>query len=119
MSDVEIEVGKLVDIEDPGCREFAIGAGDWPFRGFIIRRGQDVFAYQNVCAHVGHPLNWSPDSFLTIDRSAIICASHGATYEIETGKCFAGPGVGGALRKVDVSVRGGIVYVVGPDGVGL
>lgn len=114
-ADVEIVVGPLDDIEDPGCREFEIGEGDWPFRGFVVRQGDGVFAYQNVCVHVGHPLNWSAEKFLTKDKTAIICASHGATYDIETGQCFAGPGSGKALRKVSVSVRGGIVYVMGPD----
>ncbi len=115
MNDVTIEVGLLDEIEDPGCREFSIGDGDWPFRGFVVRQGSDVFAYQNYCVHVGHPLNWSPDKFLTKDKSAVICASHGATYAIDSGECFAGPGTGKALRKVDVSVRDGIVYVFGPD----
>ena len=116
MSDIEVAVGPLADLDDPGCREFEIGEGDWPFRGFVIRRGDAAFAYQNVCVHVGHPLNWSPDKFLTKDKTAIICASHGATYEIETGYCFAGPGSGRALRPVDLSIRGGIIYVTGPSG---
>ena len=115
MSDAEVQVGSLQEIEDPGCREFSIGAGDWPFRGFVVRQGDDVFAYQNFCVHVGHPLNWSPNKFLTKDRTAIICASHGATYEIETGHCFAGPGSGKALRKIEVAVWEGMVYVTGPD----
>ena len=115
MSELEVEVGPLGELEDPGCREFSIGRGDWPFRGFVVRKGGEVFAYQNVCAHVGHPLNWSPNKFLTKDKSAIICASHGATYEIESGDCVAGPGSGGALKKVEVSVRDGVVYVTGPD----
>jgi nitrite reductase/ring-hydroxylating ferredoxin subunit len=114
-SSQEIAVGRLDEIDDPGCREFAIGDGDWPFRGFVVRNGDDLYAYQNFCVHVGHPLNWSPDRFLTKDKSAIICASHGATYEIETGYCFTGPGSGRTLRKVDVAVRDGIVYVTGPQ----
>ncbi len=113
---VEVEVGRLDEIDDPGCREFAIGDGDWPFRGFVVRKGAEVFAYQNFCVHVGHPLNWSANKFLTKDKSAIICASHGATYEIESGNCFAGPGAGKSLLKVDVAVRGGVVYVTGPIG---
>lgn len=80
-----------------------------------MRKGSQVFAYQNFCVHVGHPLNWSPDRFLTKDKSAIICASHGATYDIETGDCFAGPGAGRALRKVDVALRDDVIYVTGPD----
>jgi nitrite reductase/ring-hydroxylating ferredoxin subunit len=119
MKHVEVEVGELTELEDPGCREFTIGEGDWPFHGFVVRKGNDIFAYQNVCVHAGHQLNWSANNFLCKDNSAIICASHGATYEIESGKCFAGPGTGGALIKVEVTVRGGIVYVVGPDRLGL
>ena len=115
MSDTEVQVGRLDELSDPGCREFEIGDGDWPFRGFVIRQGDDVFAYQNFCVHVGHPLNWSPNKFLTKDKSAIICASHGATYRIDTGDCFAGPGRGKTLRKVEVSLRDGIIYVSGPD----
>jgi len=115
VSDVEIAVGRLDELEDPGCRGFSIGDGDWPFLGFVVRKGDAVFAYQNFCVHVGHPLNWSPNKFLTKDKAAIICASHGATYEIESGHCFAGPGSGRALRKLDSSVRDGVVYVTGPD----
>ena len=79
-----------------------------------MRRGDQVFAYQNFCMHVGHPLNWQPDRFLTKDKSAIICASHGAMYEIDSGNCFAGPCRGKALRRVDVDVRDGVIYVTGP-----
>ena len=111
-----IEVGRLDEIEDPGCREFQIGDGDWPFRGFVVRRGDEVFAYQNYCVHVGHPLNWIPNGFLTKDRSAIICASHGALYEIESGLCVGGPCVGKSLHRVDAEVQDGVVFVTGPTG---
>jgi len=110
----EIAVGPLSAIEDPGCREFQIGEGDWPFRGFVVRQADKVYAYQNFCAHVGHPLNWMPDGFLTRDNAAIICASHGAQYEIDTGLCFRGPCIGKSLRAVDVAVREGVIYVTGP-----
>ncbi len=110
-----IEVGPLAALDDPGCREFVIGDGDWPFRGFVVRRGGDVYAYQNVCVHVGHPLNWSPNNFLSKDKSLLICSSHGATYDIASGKCIGGPGTGRSLRRVDVAVRDGIVFVSGPD----
>ena len=110
----EVVVGPLDEVDDPGCREFSIGDGDWPFRGFVVRQGDEVFAYQNFCMHVGHPLNWQPDSFLTKDLSAIICASHGALYDITSGECFAGPCKGRALRSVDIDVRDGVIYATGP-----
>ena len=113
----EIEVCRLADLGDPDSREFRIGEGDWPFRGFIVRRGDAVYAYQNFCVHVGHPLNWVPHGFLTKERNAIICASHGAQYEIDTGLCFAGPCIGKSLRKVECDVRNGAVFVTGPTSV--
>ena len=114
MSMQEIRLCRFDELADPGCREFRIGEGDWPFRGFVVRRGEQVFAYQNYCVHAGHPLNWKPDEFLTADGKQLICASHGATYEIETGYCYAGPGSGRSLRKLHVEVRDGVVYVTGP-----
>jgi nitrite reductase/ring-hydroxylating ferredoxin subunit len=110
----EIEVGALDELPDPGCREFQIGDGDWPFRGFVVRQGGTVYAYQNFCAHVGHPLNWIPDGFLSKDRRAIQCASHGALYEIDSGLCFRGPCVGKSLTSVATEVRDGTIYVTGP-----
>jgi nitrite reductase/ring-hydroxylating ferredoxin subunit len=111
----EQAVGLLTEIDDPGCREFSIGEGDWPFRGFVVRQGDKVYAYENVCTHAGHPLNWKPDSFLTKDKTAIICSSHGAMYDIASGNCIAGPGRGGALCIVPVELREGVIYVSGPD----
>ncbi len=113
----EVAVGRIADLADPDCREFQIGDGDWPFMGFVVRQGDKVFAYENFCAHLGHPLNWMPDRFLSKDNAAIMCASHGALYEIDSGLCFAGPCMGKALRAVDVDVRDGVIYVTGPSSI--
>ena len=111
MQEVEIAVGPLAEIDDPGCREFKIGEGDWPFRGFVVRQGDEVFAYQNYCPHAGHPLNMRPDEFLSLDRSLIVCRSHGAMFERESGHCVAGPCAGQALRSLPIRVDAGCVYV--------
>jgi nitrite reductase/ring-hydroxylating ferredoxin subunit len=114
---VELTVCAFDELDDPDSREFRIGEGDWPFKGFIVRKGEQVFAYQNHCMHVGHPLNWQPDRFLTEDGTQIICSSHGAIYEIENGLCVGGPCRGKALKPVEVEVRNGVVIVRGPTGV--
>ena len=111
MSAAQFTVCALADMTDPGSKEFRLGEGDWPFRGFVVRKGEDVFAYQNFCMHVGHPLNWQPDSFLTPDGLQIICASHGAIYEIESGVCISGPCPGKILRSVPAVIRNGDVIV--------
>ena len=114
MSESEVNVCRIEDLDDPGCREFVIGSGDWPFKGFVVRQGDAVHAYQNYCVHQGHPLNWSPDNFLTKDKRQIICSSHGAVYDIESGECVGGPCVGKMLRRVECEVRDGYVIARGP-----
>ena len=109
-----VVVGRLDELSDPGCREFTIGAGDWPFKGFVVRQGDAIYAYQNFCVHAGHPLNWQKDKFLTADGKQIICASHGAIYVIESGECIAGPCPGRKLRAVEVAVKNGDIVVRGP-----
>jgi nitrite reductase/ring-hydroxylating ferredoxin subunit len=101
----------LADLADPGSREFSIGAGDWPLRGFLVRVGDRVFAYVNRCPHAGHPLNFRPDEFLALDQATILCRSHGATFERTTGKCIAGPCAGQSLRALRVRVDAGRVIV--------
>jgi nitrite reductase/ring-hydroxylating ferredoxin subunit len=112
----EVKVGLLQELSDPDCREFSIGDGDWPFKGFIVRKGDQIYAYQNHCAHLGHPMNWLPDSFLTKDRRNIICASHGALFEIDSGLCIAGPCLGKALHPVEVRLVENEIIVRGPGG---
>lgn len=113
--EVAVTVGRFDELDDPGCREFRIGDGAWPFRGFVVRKADAVHAYQNYCAHAGHPLNFKPDNFLTKDQSLIICSSHGALFEIDSGVCVAGPCPGKALRRVRAEVIDGEVVVYGPD----
>lgn len=101
----------LCDLPDPGSRAFAIGAGAWPVRGFVVRRGEEVFAYVNRCPHAGHPLNLRPHRFLTADGSLILCNSHGAMFEIDTGACVAGPCPGQRLRRIAVRIDDGRIVL--------
>lgn len=111
----EIEKGfdvcALADIEDPGAKGFVVEQGDWPLHGFVVRKNDQVFGYLNVCPHAGRMLNWGPDRFLTKDRSLIMCATHGAVFEIGTGYCVAGPCMGDALSSLSTTVENGRVVV--------
>lgn len=107
--ETEIAVCELQELADPGSREFRF-AEDRE-RGFVVRRGNEVFAYRNHCMHVGYPLNWKPHEFLTRDGRHIICAAHGAIYEFDTGVCTQGPCPGKRLRAYPVTVRNGTVFV--------
>jgi nitrite reductase/ring-hydroxylating ferredoxin subunit len=117
----EVDLARVIcplhELADPGAKGFTMGEGDWPLRGFVVRRGGNVHAYVNHCPHAGFPLNWSPDAFLAPDAPLILCAMHGALFEIETGLCLSGPCDGLRLHALAVRVVRG--YVMLDDGVPL
>jgi nitrite reductase/ring-hydroxylating ferredoxin subunit len=105
---------RLSDLQDPGARGFALGGGDWPLRGFVVRRGDQVSAFVNRCPHQGHPLNWQPDRFLSPDGSVILCSSHGALFDTTDGACIAGPCAGRSLERLQLRIEAGLV-ILGDD----
>ena len=84
---------------------------------FAIRRGDTVLIYVNACPHLGVSLDWAPGAFLSSDGSHIVCAMHGAQFEIETGRCFAGPCIGEHLEKVPHQLEDGMIAVSCETGV--
>jgi len=92
----------LSDVPDPGSKGFKVGRRP---RIFIVRFGNEVFGYINLCPHQGTPLDWKPDAFLTFEDYAIICATNGALFKIEDGICTWGPCQGLRLAPVSVYVQ--------------
>jgi nitrite reductase/ring-hydroxylating ferredoxin subunit len=112
----EWPVMRLDNLGDPDARGFSVGDGDWPFRGVIVKKGGEFFAYANVCPHRRHPLDLVPDAFLTDNGNQIRCASHGALFVPETGECVAGPCVGfGLLVLPSWLAQDGTICIRAPD----
>lgn len=104
-----IEVCELAEVEDGAARGFELPG--YHLDGFLVRRGDRVYAYVNVCPHAANPLNWKPDAFLTKNRELIMCSVHGAIFEIEDGRCIGGPCVGKYLQALDAEVVDGRIVV--------
>lgn len=101
---------RVEDIENPGARGFSLPGAE-PAEIFVVRTGDAVNAYINSCPHIGTPLEFRPDQFLTRDRSEILCSTHGARFEISSGACIAGPCRGQSLQRVPVKVVDGWIWL--------
>ena len=100
-------------IEDGGFAE-AEGLVDGEPGSLILHRdGEAVRAWLNVCPHAGRRLDWAPGKFLKSKDGLLVCAVHGASFELQGGVCVAGPCRGDALRPVAIEVRDGAVYLAG------
>lgn len=97
----------LHELANPGSREVKIA--DESF--LVVRRGQALFAYRNRCPHTGAPLNLMPNRFLDYDRQYIQCSTHGALFQIESGKCIAGPCAGQYLESMPCHIENGALHL--------
>jgi nitrite reductase/ring-hydroxylating ferredoxin subunit len=69
---------------------------------FIVRRG-GLHAWRNACPHWGGTsMAWRKDAFLNREGTRIVCAAHGAQFDIATGLCTLGPCIGEKLAGVEL-----------------
>jgi len=78
--------------------------------GFVVRYRGVARAWLNRCAHMPVELDWNPGMFFDHSGLYLICATHGALYEPDTGRCAGGPCRKGRLRAIDVVEQAGRVY---------
>lgn len=71
----------------------------------VVRQGRRLFAYADACPHHGTPMAWRKDAYLNAAGDRIVCAAHGAQFEIDTGRCTLGPCLGDALVPVPLNVH--------------
>jgi nitrite reductase/ring-hydroxylating ferredoxin subunit len=67
--------------------------------------------FVNRCPHLGVPLQWQDDRFLDKQGNYIICSTHGALFEKDTGLCIHGPCRGQQLIRVTTTVNDGRVMI--------
>jgi len=101
----------LDELDNPGARGFTFGSGSSAFNFFIVRKGDNVFAYVNECPHAFLPLNRITTKFLTLNEEKILCAAHAASFQIENGLCTGGPCAGKALLSVPLSHTNGALSI--------
>lgn len=72
---------------------------------FVVRQGDVLHGWRNACPHVdGAPMAWRKDAYLNAARDRIVCAAHGAQFEIDSGVCRLGPCLGQRLQPVPLQV---------------
>lgn len=83
---------------------------------FAVRRNGVVRVWRDRCPHVGSPLPWRKDAYLNAARDRIVCAAHGAHFEVETGLCILGACLGQSLEAVPfvLTLEGQIVVIEHP-----
>lgn len=88
----------LTELEENRGRSFRTPVGEVIL---VLRDGQ-VYAWQNACPHLGINLEFNPDEFMDCENHYLLCSNHGALFQVEDGRCVAGPCQGESLLAVSI-----------------
>lgn len=102
----------FTELTDPDSRGFNVKLKRKSIDIFIVRKGEEVFAYENLCPHAQAPLEWNPDNYLDEQQESIICAMHGAKFVIEDGSCVSGVCNGVGLNKLKIEISNNEIYLI-------
>lgn len=77
----------------------------------VTRRGDSFAAFRNKCPHAGYPLQRADGRVIVQEGRYLVCAAHGASFNLIDGACAGGPCNGDALERVAIVVRDGAILV--------
>ena len=80
---------------------------------FVIAYDGGVYGYVNSCPHRGTELDWQAGEVFEETGLYLMCATHGALFEPDSGLCVGGPCQGARLRQLAISVSGSDVVLDG------
>ena len=104
-------LGPLEEIPDGSAKEYCFGRGTTVFSMFVVRRGNQVYGYLNICPHYSSALNYRAGEFLTEDKGRIRCTMHFAECRIEDGYGVSGAAERCWLDPVPVEVKNGMIFI--------
>ena len=109
-----VEVVRICEgaaLEDGGVGvRFSVDVRGRTVSAFVVRYAGDVHGYLNQCAHVPMEMDWQEGQFFESSGLYLMCATHGAIYVPDTGRCVGGPCRGAHLSKLDITERDGAVW---------
>jgi nitrite reductase/ring-hydroxylating ferredoxin subunit len=104
-------LGLLSEHPDGAARGYVADLGRARRRVIALRRGGAVLGFADACPHMGVPLAWPKDAYLTPDGRFLRCANHGALFDLD-GQCVFGPCKGERLPSETIEVVDGLIWLV-------
>jgi nitrite reductase/ring-hydroxylating ferredoxin subunit len=109
-------VARVAEMAPGSVKKFDLICQKYRIDAFLINYQGGFHAYVNRCRHMTTPLDFVRYQFFTEDGRRLICMTHGALYDPESGVCVDGPCKGQSLYALPVRVEGGEVLVGCPEG---
>jgi len=105
-----IRIATVDEVKEGQTIKFSFNREEKPQEGFIGRFKGKIFAYENTCRHIPITLDYGDNRFFDTKGQSIMCQTHGAVYEPDTGLCTRGPCAGASLYSLEVQEDNGVLW---------
>ena len=106
-----IKIARVENVVEGGTLKFPFSRDGRPAEGFLARFQGNLVAYENQCRHHPVHLDFETGRFFTPEGGHFICQTHNAIYEPLTGLCVRGPCEGESLKRLEIQVIEGEVWL--------
>lgn len=103
---MEIPIDGIGAMAHGEARTFEFPRNGRMAQGFLIRYHDGYHAYLNQCCHWPVPLDLGDGDFFYAKADRIVCKTHGAAYQADTGLCDSGPCARAVLDSYPVAIQG-------------
>jgi len=105
-----IRIAEVTEVNEGQTIKFSYKRSERPQEGFVGRFKGKLFAYDNTCRHLPISLDYGDNRFFDSKGETLVCQTHGAVYEPETGLCTRGPCAGASLFALEVIEEDGVLW---------
>ncbi len=110
----EVLVTRVGELAPGTTKKFMLEVDGQEEECLIVNYAGELHAYVNRCMHVPMTMDWIDNQFFTEDKRYLMCATHGAYYEPDSGECVSGPPCGKVLIRVRLEQRGEEIVALSP-----
>ena len=108
---MKLKIANPEDLEEGQARSFRLVMGGRYVGCFLVRFQGKLLAYRNKCRHLPISLDYDDARFFDSEKRYLVCQTHGALYQPDTGLCVEGPCRGESLFPVSLEIDELGVYV--------
>jgi nitrite reductase/ring-hydroxylating ferredoxin subunit len=105
-----IRIALAEEIKEGETLKFTFTRNTKSQEGFVGRLHKKLFAYENTCRHIPITLDYGDNHFFDTKGEVLMCQTHGAVYEPDTGLCTRGPCAGSSLHPLKIIEEEGVLW---------
>ncbi len=105
-----IRIAAVDEVKEGQTIKFSFNREEKPQEGFVGRYQGKLFAYENTCRHIPITLDYGDNHFFDTKGEVLMCQTHGAVYEPDTGLCTRGPCAGASLHPLKIVEEEGVLW---------